>query len=43
LEGDRPIAHIAEDLGIGPDTLRKHDHRAQSDADQRERLTTNEK
>ena len=32
LEGERPIAHIANDLGIGPETLRKHVRRAQIDS-----------
>jgi len=43
LEGERPIAHIAADLGIGPETLRKRVRRAQVDAGQREGLTTNER
>jgi len=43
LEGERPIAHIAADLGIGAETLRKRVRRAQIDAGQREGLTTNEK
>ena len=43
LEGERPIAHIAQDLGIGPETLRKRVRRAQVDAGKREGLTTNEK
>ena len=43
LEGERPIAHIAADLGIGAETLRKHVRRAQIDAGKREGLTSNEK
>ena len=43
LEGERPIAHIAQDLGIGLETLRKHVRRAQVDAGQGEGLTTGEK
>jgi transposase len=43
LEGERPIAHIAQDLGIGPETLRKRVRRAQVDAGQREGLSTNER
>ena len=43
LEGERPIAHIARDLGIGPETLRKRVRRAQVDAGQREGLTTSER
>jgi transposase len=43
LEGERPIAHIAADLGIGAETLRKHVRRAQVDARKREGLATNER
>jgi transposase len=43
LEGERPIAHIAQDLGIGPETLRKRVRRAQVDAGKREGLSTNER
>ena len=43
LEGQRPIAHIAQDLGIGAETLRKRVRRAQVDAGNREGLTTNER
>jgi transposase len=43
LEGERPIAHIAADLGIGAETLRKRVRRAQIDAGQREGLSTSEK
>jgi hypothetical protein len=35
LEGERPIPHIAQDLGIGAETLRKHVRRAQIDAGKR--------
>src|SRR5579863_1640173 len=40
LEGERPISHIAADLGIGAETLRKHVRRAQVDAGKREGLTS---
>ena len=43
LEGERPIAHIAQDLGIGAETLRKHVRRAQVDASKREGLTIDER
>jgi transposase len=43
LEGERPISHIAQDLGIGPETLRKRVRRAQIDAGKREGLSTNER
>jgi transposase len=41
--GERPIAHIAQDLGIGAETLRKHVRRAQRNAGKREGLSTNER
>jgi transposase len=31
LEGERPIAHIAADLGMHPETLRKRVRRAEAD------------
>jgi len=43
LEGERPISHIAADLGIGPETLRKRVRQAQVDAGKREGLSTNER
>lgn len=43
LEGERPIAHIAHDLGIGAETLRKRVRRAQIDAGKREGLSTSER
>src|SRR4051794_29057849 len=38
LEGDRPIAHIAHDLGIHPETLRKRVRRAEADSGARPEL-----
>jgi transposase len=35
LEGDRPIAHIAHDLGVGAETLRKRVRRAEADGGKR--------
>jgi transposase len=35
LEGDRPIAHIARDLGMHPETLRKKVRQAEADAGKR--------
>lgn len=32
IESDRPLAHVAEDLGIGPESLRKWVRQAQADA-----------
>lgn len=43
LEGERPIAHIARDLGIEPESLRRRVRRAEIDAGKREGLTTNER
>lgn len=43
MEGERPIAHIAHDLGIGAETLRKRVRRAQIDAGKREGLSTSER
>jgi transposase len=36
LEGDRPVAHIARDLGIGAGALRKRVRRAEADAGRRQ-------
>jgi transposase len=38
LEGERPIAHIAHDLGIDPEALRKRVRRAEADSDARPEL-----
>ena len=44
MEGERPIAHIARDLGIEPESLRKRVRRAEADARQRtDLLTTQER
>ena len=38
LEGDRPIAHIAHDLGMHPETLRTKVRQAEADSGQRPEL-----
>jgi transposase len=43
LEGDRPIAHIAQDLGIHPEALRKRVRRAEVDAGRRAGLRSDER
>jgi transposase len=44
LEGDRPIAHIAHDLGMHPETLRKKVRQAEVDSGGRiDVLTTRER
>jgi transposase len=40
LESDRPIAHIARDLGIGSEVLRKRVRRAEADAGRRQEILT---
>ena len=42
LEGERPIAHIAHDLGIHPETLRKKVRQAEADQGLRPDLPTSE-
>ena len=43
LEGKRPIAHVARDLGIEPESLRRRIRRAEIDAGIRECLTSSER
>jgi len=40
LEGRRPIAHVAADLGIHPETLRKRVRQAEADSGRRGDLLT---
>jgi transposase len=42
LEGERPIAHIAHDLGMHPETLRKKVRQAEADAGQRSDLLSSQ-
>ena len=42
LESERPIAHVAADLGIHPETLRKRVRQAQADSGSRTDLLTTE-
>jgi transposase len=42
LESARPIAQVAKDLGMHPETLRRHVRQAQADSDARPELPTNE-
>jgi transposase len=44
LESGRPIAHVAADLGMHPETLRVHVRRAEADAgDRKDVLSTSER
>src|SRR3954451_677307 len=38
LEGDRPIAHVAHDFGMHPETLRKRVRQAEADSGARPEL-----
>ncbi len=42
LESKRPIAHVADDLGIHRETLRKHVRQAEADSGKRGGLLTSE-
>ena len=42
MESDRPIAHIAKDLGMHPETLRKRVRQAEADGGLRPDLPTTE-
>ena len=42
LEGDRPIAHIAHDLGMHPETLRKKVRQAEADSGARPELLSSQ-
>ncbi len=42
LESERPIAHVAADLGIHPETLRKHVRQAEADSGKRGDLLSSE-
>jgi transposase len=42
LEGERPIAHIAHDLGMHPETLRKNVRQHEADSGKRPDLPTSQ-
>jgi transposase len=42
LEGDRPIAHIAHDLGMHPETLRKKVRQVEADSGRRTDLLSSQ-
>jgi transposase len=42
LEGGRPIAHVAADLGMHPETLRKRVRQAEADSGKRSDLLAGE-
>jgi transposase len=42
MEGERPIAHIAHDLGMHPETLRKKVRQAEADSGRRPDLPTSQ-
>jgi transposase len=42
LESERPIAHIAADLGMSPETLRRYVRRAEADSGARPELLSSQ-
>jgi transposase len=42
LESERPIAHVAADLGMHPETLRKHVRQTEADSGKRGDLLSSE-
>jgi transposase len=42
LESGRPVAHVADDLGIARETLRKHVRQAEADGGKRGDILTSQ-